>query len=153
MPSTTSISFNPQASYEARQKTEGNQTYQEGFNPQASYEARPMPGCPCRYTHMRFNPQASYEARPWPEFVQRLYDAFQSTGLIRGPTYAAQTDYGLVTRFQSTGLIRGPTRPGNLLRLFLVSIHRPHTRPDGNVTRDELNYEIVSIHRPHTRPD
>ena len=78
---------------------------------------------------------------------------FQSTGLIRGPTYWRYTKAGLK----------------------MVSIHRPHTRPDNNIYiplfvqrrfNPQASYEArlyttyrwiifveVSIHRPHTRPD
>ena len=78
--------------------------------------------------------------------------------------------------FQFTGLIRGPTRTaGPAMRVPEVSIHRPHTRPDGDNTYIQFADEKfqftglirgptrgrpghvplpwVSIHRPHTRPD
>ena len=59
-----------------------------------------------------------------------LHREFQFTGLIRGPTLWL---WQCLTypRFQFTGLIRGPTIY-NFADNFqhIVSIHRPHTRPD-----------------------
>ena len=79
---------------------------------------------------------------------------FQFTGLIRGPTLASKSASSALSIFQFTGLIRGPTnlrldaagqpanfnsqasyeaRPINqsqLIRQLIISIHRPHTRPD-----------------------
>ena len=70
-------------------------------------------------------PDAVYRSKP----LSKL--AFQFTGLIRGPTLG-EVDFTTGDKlFQFTGLIRGPTR--NVSRLqcqHIVSIHRPHTRPD-----------------------
>ena len=56
----------------------------------------------------RFNSQASYEARRWQVIIYQSSHTFQFTGLIRGPTSDIST----------------------IESLSVVSIHRPHTRPD-----------------------
>ena len=108
---------------------------------------------PCKYRASNFNSQASYEARPHIGFAATISTVFQFTGLIRGPT-----DWERDFRCQ-TG----------------ISIHRPHTRPDGfprptihliHYFNSQASYEarqnilffsyavvVISIHRPHTRPD
>ena len=57
---------------------------------------------------VRFNSQASYEARPASARGDQSVFWFQFTGLIRGPTHVT----------------------GQACQRFVVSIHRPHTRPD-----------------------
>ena len=102
-------------------------------------------------------------------------EEFQSTGLIRGPT-RLKVHMSWEEVFQSTGLIRGPTlRHLSQALAQMISIHRPHTRPDcflpcslmgiiyfnpqaSYEARLELqiqlkSFVIISIHRPHTRPD
>ena len=77
-----------------------------------------------------FNSQASYEARPHAKADATRGSMFQFTGLIRGPTIRRCCSF----------------------RRGIVSIHRPHTRPDLVSCDSTANY-TVSIHRPHTRPD
>ena len=125
--------------------------------------------------HSCFNSQASYEARHAGVYETKYGKWFQFTGLIRGPTtryqtiqpdllsFNSQASYearlshsthdGLWIMFQFTGLIRGPTENVfSTISLNVVSIHRPHTRPDMASATLRHPY-TVSIHRPHTRPD
>ena len=100
-----------------------------------------------------FNSQASYEARQSAILPPNAWLSFQFTGLIRGPTSSILRPKMSHTLFQFTGLIRGPTRVRRyVLGYDLISIHRPHTRPDETMNRIR-NRMAISIHRPHTRPD
>ena len=128
------------------------------FNPQASCEARLLalpiaiiavcisihrpPARPDFKTQLviikmtNFNPQASCEARQNLKIETALYSRFQSTGLLRGPTffYFLQS---ILSIFQSTGLLRGPTYAILCLSNEReISIHRPPARPDEHHTAE-----------------
>ena len=146
------------------------------FNPQASYEARLIGDTQFGLLHICFNPQASYEARLSKTVCIIQLSAFQSTGLIRGPTallepltarifcfnpqasYEARRDKMGLTEpemeFQSTGLIRGPTQSAALSRTFSKSFN-PQASYEARRGQglDFSTLQPVSIHRPHTRPD
>ena len=123
-------SFNSQASYEARPKMVRPRVimlefqftglirgptwkYLPSFFPASVSIHRPHTRPDSRIWNtagiiMGFNSQASYEARPFYHSLAWAKLRFQFTGLIRGPTngYCKRKPYQI------------------------VSIHRPHTRPD-----------------------
>ena len=97
--------------------------------------------------------------RPHTRPDNKTYDGeftintFQFTGLIRGPTSTLPPSFKIYSYFNSQASYeaRRDVR-SRFATSSIISIHRPHTRPDADLIHKMLTPGI-SIHRPHTRPD
>ena len=169
------MSFNSQASYEARRAAYASLSavlavsiHRPHTRPDFSLQWSARAGIVFQFTGLIRGP-TRFGGK------QMTLILFQFTGLIRGPTDSI-ADIIYPGWFQFTGLIRGPTKSYWVdCTPVAVSIHRPHTRPDPKCSTVPLYRSLfqftglirgpthlqlfairkfeVSIHRPHTRPD